>query len=144
MLSAGSTIEEVGERAQLYRKAVRELGDDPARRRPLVVNRVVCVVGSRAERDAAASRFARGFLSFYDRWGHADVVRLGSDERVHEETVRRHFILGEPGECIEQIHAYGEMGVEHVACLMSFANPPGEVVERSLELFGERVLPAFA
>jgi alkanesulfonate monooxygenase SsuD/methylene tetrahydromethanopterin reductase-like flavin-dependent oxidoreductase (luciferase family) len=143
VLSAGSTIEEVRDRAQLYHDAVRELSDDPSQRRPLVVNRVVHVVASRAERDAAAVRFARGFLSFYDRWGHADVVRLGSDDRVYEETVRRHFILGEPAECIEQIHAYREMGIGHMACLMSFANPPIEMVEKSLDLFGERILPAF-
>jgi alkanesulfonate monooxygenase SsuD/methylene tetrahydromethanopterin reductase-like flavin-dependent oxidoreductase (luciferase family) len=141
VLSAGSTRAEIRDRVQVYRQALREAGKDPAAARPLVVNRVTHVVGSRAEKRRAEELFAERFLSFYDRWGHADVARLDSRERVYEETSREHFIVGEASECTERIHEYAEMGVGHVACLMNFGKPDRELVDRSLDRFGEDVLP---
>jgi probable F420-dependent oxidoreductase len=141
VLSAGSTRAEIRDRVQVYRQALREAGKDPAAAWPLVVNRVTHVVGSRAEKRRAEELFAERFLSFYDRWGHADVARLDSRERVYEETSREHFIVGEASECTERIHEYAEMGVGHVACLMNFGKPDRELVDRSLDRFGEDVLP---
>jgi alkanesulfonate monooxygenase SsuD/methylene tetrahydromethanopterin reductase-like flavin-dependent oxidoreductase (luciferase family) len=141
VISAGSTIEDATARARVYRAAERELGLDPARRLPLAINRVVHVVGSRRERDDALPVYARGFLSFYDRWGHGDVRQLDAGERAFAETARSHFIFGEPSECIEQIQRYAEIGIGHLACMMSFGVRDVAAAERSLTLFAERVLP---
>jgi alkanesulfonate monooxygenase SsuD/methylene tetrahydromethanopterin reductase-like flavin-dependent oxidoreductase (luciferase family) len=119
------------------------IGVEPSARRPLAVNRVVHVVGSRSERDAAVRLFAERFLAFYDRWGHDDVRRLGSAERAWEETARRHFVIGEASECVEQIRHYEALGVGHVACLMNFGKPPLDLVDASLRRFGREVLPRF-
>jgi len=143
VISAGSTIEQAAERGAFYRAAEREARQDPAARLPLVINRVVHVVESRRDRDDVLPVFAKGFLTFYDRWGHDDVRHLGSEERAFTETARAHFILGEAGECIEQIHRYAEIGVGHIACMMSFAVRDVSIVERSLDLFATRVLPHF-
>lgn len=141
VLSAGSTIEEAAERGAFYRRAETELGLDPRARLPLAINRVVHVVASRREREEALPHFAGGFLSFYDRWGHDDIRHLGSEERAFEEAARSHFLFGEPSECLEQIERYREIGIGHIACLMSFAVRDVERIERSLDLFCERVLP---
>jgi alkanesulfonate monooxygenase SsuD/methylene tetrahydromethanopterin reductase-like flavin-dependent oxidoreductase (luciferase family) len=141
VISAGSTIEEAAERGAFYREVERELGLDPAVRLPLAINRVVHVVRSRREREEALPLFAGGFLSFYDRWGHDDIRQLGSEERAFEKTARSHFVFGEPSECVEQIHRYAEIGVGHLACMMSFAVREVSLIERSLELFSDRVLP---
>src|SRR5262249_20750601 len=131
------------ERVPVYHAAVRELGQEPDAQQPLVVNRVVHVTASRAERDTAVRSFAERFLAFYDRWGHEDIVRLGSTERAYEETARQHFIIGEVSECVEQIRQYEELGVGHLACLMNFGKPPLDLVDVSLRRFGEEVLPRF-
>lgn len=141
VMSAGSTIEEAAERGAFYRNVERELGVNSADRLPLAINRVVHVVGSRRERDEALPTFAGGFLSFYDRWGHDDIRHLEGDERKHEEAARAHFIFGEPAECIEQIQRYEEIGVGHIACMMSFGLRDVARTERSLDLFCDRVLP---
>ncbi|MEM8607476.1 MAG: LLM class flavin-dependent oxidoreductase [Myxococcota bacterium] len=143
VLSAGSTMDEVADRVPVYQSAVREAGFDLADKQPLAVNRVVHVVSSRAERDEAIAWFAKSFLSFYDRWGHADIAKLESDERAYEVTASQHFIIGEPEECIEQIQQYERLGIGHLACLMNFGKPDRERVESSMRLFGERVLQAF-
>lgn len=142
ILSAGSTFAEIADRIPVYQRAVAEAGFDLANKQPLAVNRVVHVVDSRSKRDEAVASFARTFLSFYDRWGHADIVKLNSDERAFEETARQHFIIGEPQECIEQIEQYASLGIGHVACLMNFGKPDADVVETSMRLFAERVMPA--
>jgi alkanesulfonate monooxygenase SsuD/methylene tetrahydromethanopterin reductase-like flavin-dependent oxidoreductase (luciferase family) len=143
VLSAGSTIDEIRGRVPVYRAAVRELGQALSDKQPLAVNRVVHVVGGRAERDAAVRFFAERFLSFYDRWGHEDVRQLGSTDRAHEETARRHFIIGEASECVERIQRYEELGIGHIACLMNFGKPPLDRVDASLRRFGAEVLPRF-
>ncbi len=132
------------QRVASYRRELAEAGKGNADRLPIAVNRVVHVVSSRAEKRRAEEFFSRTFLSFYDQWGHADVVALGADQRVHERTSRKHFILGEPAECVELVREYAELGIGHIACLMNFGKPEPEVAEQSLRLFGEHVLPACA
>ena len=143
VLSAGSTLDEVRDRAGVYRAAVAESGRPASERLPLAINRVVHVAADRAGRDAAIALLARLFLSFYDRWGHEDVTRLGSEERALEETARQHFIVGEASECVEKIERLGELGVGHIACLMNFGGPPLDLVDGSLRRFGAQVLPRF-
>jgi len=143
VLSAGSTIGEIRDRIAVYRAAVEACGPAPAERLPLAANRVVHVVAGRAERDRAVREFAARFLTFYDRWGHEDVVRLGSADRALEETARQHFIIGEASECVEQIGRYEALGIGHIACLMNFGKPPLDLVEASLRRFGAEVLPRF-
>ena len=39
---------------------------------------------------------------------------------------------------------YAEIGIGHIACLMNFASPDLALVERSMRLFGEQVIPHFS
>ena len=140
LISTTETLENVGQRVATYRRARREL-ELPAP--PPLLNRVVCTVASRAERDAALAFFSRALLALYDGWGHANVAALSAAEREPERVAREHLVIGEPAECIERLEAYAELGVGHVACLMNFGGPDPELAERSIRLFGERVLPHF-
>ena len=99
------------------------------------------MVESRAAKDEAERFFSERFLHFYDRWGHPSVTRLDSAERIHEETSREHFILGEPSECIERLQELAEIGINETACLMNFGKPDLPRVRRSMELFAEKVAP---
>jgi alkanesulfonate monooxygenase SsuD/methylene tetrahydromethanopterin reductase-like flavin-dependent oxidoreductase (luciferase family) len=85
--------------------------------------------------------YGKTLLAFYDAWGHTNITQLSAEARAPERVSEQHFIIGEPAECIEQIHAYAALGVGHIACLMNFGNPDLAFVEQSLRLFGEQVLP---
>ena len=107
------------------------------------LNRIVCVVPGRAEKEAAERLYAESFLSAYGKWGHESVADLSSPARRYERLSRDHFIIGEPSECIELIDEYAAIGIGHIACLMNFGTPDAALVDRSMRLFGEKVIPHF-
>ncbi len=99
------------------------------------------VAKDRAAKNRAQPFFAEHFLHLYDSWGHDDIQQLSNTARGYEETSRQHFMIGEPAACIELIHQYAEMGIGHVACLMNFGGPEPEMVEASMHIFTEDVMP---
>jgi alkanesulfonate monooxygenase SsuD/methylene tetrahydromethanopterin reductase-like flavin-dependent oxidoreductase (luciferase family) len=62
-------------------------------------------------------------------------------QRQVDDVCRHNLVIGEPGECLEQITGYSDLGVRHIACLTSFGAPPAEVARRSIRLLGEEVIP---
>ncbi len=141
LISTTETLANVEERAIAYREVCEALGVPVGK---LLLNRIVCCVESRAARRDAEAFYATALLRLYDSWGHANVTALSAAEREPERVSREHFIIGEPSECVERLAAYAEIGIDHVACLMSFGGPPPERVEASIRLFGEEVLPRVA
>jgi probable F420-dependent oxidoreductase len=141
LISTTEPIAHVAERVATYRVALEEIGKPW--QAPLL-NRLVCTVRDRGEKVAAEQQYGRALLALYDAWGHDNVTKLSPEERAPERIGRTHLIIGEPSECIERIHAYAQIGIGHIACLMNFGNPALELVERSLRLFGEHVIPHFA
>jgi probable F420-dependent oxidoreductase len=138
VISTTETIENVAKRVDVYRQALVAHG------KPWQgpwLNRIVCTVRSAAEKRAAQESYSKTLLAFYDAWGHSNITGLAEDARLPEKVSEQHFIIGEPADCIEQIHAYAALGISHIACLMNFGNPDLAFVEQSMRLFGERVLP---
>ncbi len=140
VLSAGSKLEQIRERADYYRQAVRDQGQDLSTK-TLAINRVMHVAKDRAAKIRAQQFFAEHFLHLYDRWGHDDIQQLSATSRGYEETSRQHFIIGEASECVELIHQYAEMGIAHIACLMNFGGPEPEMVASSMRAFAADVMP---
>jgi probable F420-dependent oxidoreductase len=141
LVSTTETLPNVAARVRTYRSECQALKISPGR---LLLNRIVCTVDTRARKLEAQDFFAKALLRLYDSWGHTNVTGLSEAERATERVSRDHFVIGEPSECIELLGHYRELGIDHVACLMSFGGPPLEWVDRSLTLFGERVLPALS
>jgi alkanesulfonate monooxygenase SsuD/methylene tetrahydromethanopterin reductase-like flavin-dependent oxidoreductase (luciferase family) len=141
LISTTESVRHVAERVATYHASLDELGIP--RRAPLL-NRLVCTVRNRRERSDATQRYGSALLALYDAWGHDNVTGLSTEERGFERLGQTHLIVGEPSECIERIHEYAEIGIGHIACLMNFGNPDLDLVERSLQLFGEQVIPRFA
>jgi alkanesulfonate monooxygenase SsuD/methylene tetrahydromethanopterin reductase-like flavin-dependent oxidoreductase (luciferase family) len=52
-------------------------------------------------------------------------------------------IVGDPDTCIERVRRYREAGCEQLLCLMNPYKIPPDKVMRSIELFGQHVIPAF-
>jgi alkanesulfonate monooxygenase SsuD/methylene tetrahydromethanopterin reductase-like flavin-dependent oxidoreductase (luciferase family) len=53
-------------------------------------------------------------------------------------------IVGDVARCIQKLEHYRATGVDRVLCLMQFGRIPHAKVLRSIELFGEHVIPRFA
>jgi alkanesulfonate monooxygenase SsuD/methylene tetrahydromethanopterin reductase-like flavin-dependent oxidoreductase (luciferase family) len=53
-------------------------------------------------------------------------------------------IVGDPQHCIRKLERYRAAGADRVLCLMQASRIPHAAVLRSIELFGERVIPHFA
>jgi alkanesulfonate monooxygenase SsuD/methylene tetrahydromethanopterin reductase-like flavin-dependent oxidoreductase (luciferase family) len=52
-------------------------------------------------------------------------------------------IVGTPEKCIERVKRYRDAGCDQLLCLMQPHKIPAEKVMRSIELFGQHVIPAF-
>ncbi len=53
------------------------------------------------------------------------------------------IIVGDPEKCIQKAKRYREAGCDQLLCLMNPHSIPPDKVMRSIELFGEHVIPAF-
>ena len=51
--------------------------------------------------------------------------------------------VGSPQTCLESIRKYQEAGVNHFNLRISMGNMPLELIERTVTLLGEQVLPQF-
>ena len=52
-------------------------------------------------------------------------------------------IVGDPDKCIRKLEHYQRTGCDRVLCLMQGGEIPHQAVLRSIELFGEHVIPHF-
>jgi alkanesulfonate monooxygenase SsuD/methylene tetrahydromethanopterin reductase-like flavin-dependent oxidoreductase (luciferase family) len=56
-----------------------------------------------------------------------------------------HQLVGSPETIIERVKEYqAELGIDYIVCNIAFGGMPFETTMKSLKLFGERVIPAFA
>ena len=53
-------------------------------------------------------------------------------------------IVGDPARCVEKARKYFGAGCDQILCLMQPHSIPPDKVMRSIELFGEHVIPAFS
>lgn len=140
LISTTQSIDQVAALVRAYHQSLREHAIPV--KQPFL-NRIVCTVANRREKEAAQKKYVALFLALYDNWGHESVTGLSGDERDLDRLCEEHFIIGEPADCIELIERYAEMGIGHIACLMNFGHSDLELANRSMRLFGEHVIPHF-
>jgi len=124
----------------VYAEALRAAGQDPEAKTP-VINRVVHVLPDGAAKQDALAFFAKGLLASYDAWGHQNITGLDASGRALEQVDAEQLIVGEASFCVDTIERYRVLGIKEIACLMNFGGPAPEAVERSIRLFGEKVMP---
>jgi len=142
LISATQSSAQIKSQIAIYHEALRGLGLAPDTK-SILLNRVVHVAADQRTKEAAADAFAQQFLRYYQSWGHQTITALKGRSLSAEEVVAEHFIVGEPAECIEKVHAYAELGIEHICCFMKFGNTDLDLAETSLRRFGEQVIPHF-
>ena len=132
---------EVARMAELYRMACAEAGRPMG---PVSVNRIVVVAETRRQVRDEAWRCVDELLARYVR------IRsiLGPDGRPVDRSGLRELmaelvLAGDPDDVNERLEAYAAAGVTHVQARVWPSDMPVALVERTLRLLGERVLPAW-
>jgi alkanesulfonate monooxygenase SsuD/methylene tetrahydromethanopterin reductase-like flavin-dependent oxidoreductase (luciferase family) len=142
VISATQSVNDVPRVLDVYNSELLNLGKNPAEKHT-TINRLTCVVDKPSEKELALAHYGKIFLSLYMKWGHTNITTLDIKSRELEELCRDHLLIGEPDECVEMIGKYREAGIGEIACLMNFGNPDLVVVDKSMKLFAEKVMPQF-
>lgn len=144
MISPHSPIPVIKRQLEIYRRARAEAGLEPPAAVP--IHRELYVAPTEREAWEQAERYIGPKYEAYRQWGQDRA--LPADDRFHEDfrmLARDRFIIGTPESVREQVERFrAELGITH---LLIRSEPPGmpiELAERSLRLFGERVIPFFA
>lgn len=103
---------------------------------PLI--REVFVAETQAEADHAGGvHLARMYQEDYVAWGHATVAGTSPSQG--------RFIVGDPVTCVQAIRQHREaFGITHFIARMHAPGMAPNAVERSMRLFAQHVMPAFA
>ena len=98
----------------------------------------------------ASILFGRRFEGLFSTTGHVEngfpqveAVEAGAIGGHTRDAVREAMIVGTPDSVIEQLRAYADVGVD-LYCYVANYDDDLRRTRRSLELFVERVMPAFA
>lgn len=154
-------IEEVARRIGAYREAVKD--PEPV---GAFVNEQAAVftLAHCAETPEQAEREAADGIMFYNRTQIEQLATMASDFAKHkgyeyyEKFVgvtadkftfdylqsNQMVMVGDPQRCREVASSYRDIGVDHLLLHVQNYGVPHEQVMRSIQLFGDEVLPAFA
>jgi alkanesulfonate monooxygenase SsuD/methylene tetrahydromethanopterin reductase-like flavin-dependent oxidoreductase (luciferase family) len=131
------------------------LADNPAVKRPrFLMQRRTSVYEDPDDWNApvaASIVYARGFENLFKNIGTVtngfprpiDIAAVANRDDYNEASIRTNFLFGTPDEAIEKLELYRGAGVDVFSYGASFGLDWRRSV-RSLELFIERVMPAFA
>jgi len=143
-LNPQARIATLREQAELFRRTRQELG------RP-VPEEMAChkEVFIAPDMDTALREgkpFLEGKLKMYARWGQARELPAASATFVDEgfDDLRKdRVIVGDPEHCVAEFKRYHrEVGISHFSCVLNWPGMQHWQILRSIQLIGERVLPA--
>lgn len=127
------SLETLAERVAVYHGEYERLGTTPPESLPLSREVFVGPPGS----DVAAT--ARPYLAAqyrdYKSWDHGLDV---------DDLIRQNAVVGEPGFVIERLQQYRELGFTEIVARIDWPGMPDELVDRTLGMLADEVLPALA
>lgn len=138
----------------LGEKFKKALANNPGVKRPrFLLQRRTCVYENPDDWKVpveANLKFARSFETLFQNIGgvkngfaeQADLATIRNRDEFTIDAVRRNFVFGTPDEVIEKLRLYEEAGADIYAYSATFGMD-WRTTFRSLELFIERVMPAF-
>ena len=139
-----ATILTLARQAALYRETVRAAG----RTLPdeLSGMKEVYIAPTMGEAMREGAPYLAEKLSMYARRGqHRELPPESRDfpERSIEELCRDPLIVGDPEHCIAELKRYhDQVGINHFSIVLNWPGMAQWQVLRSIQLMGERVLPA--
>jgi alkanesulfonate monooxygenase SsuD/methylene tetrahydromethanopterin reductase-like flavin-dependent oxidoreductase (luciferase family) len=131
-----------------YDETARSMGHDPAAM-PFAVQRYVYVTDSREDALAAAEhvrytgRIAQSMRNKYFELEGSFLREIPAKDEPSLEQIVDNAIIGDVETCIERaVREIEVLQPSHFSCFMQFGSLDIRKVRRSMELFGERVIPA--
>ena len=158
----GTPLPELQRQRRVYREALSASGHAVATIDALlsawVVTRHVYVADTDAQARREAEPHERWYLDSFARSLRADglsglsaAVRQQADEMVRRATARRWedliedaLLIGSPATVRRRVAELADAGVGELVCWMNFGGLPSDQVRRSMRLFADEVMPAFA
>jgi alkanesulfonate monooxygenase SsuD/methylene tetrahydromethanopterin reductase-like flavin-dependent oxidoreductase (luciferase family) len=143
-LNPQARIATLREQAELFRRTRQEL------RRPMpeemACHKEVFIAPDMDTALREGKPFLEGKLKMYARWGQARELPAASADFAAEgfdEFRNDRVIVGDPEHCIREFRRYHEeVGINHFSCVLNWPGMQHWQVLRSIQLLGERVLPA--
>lgn len=131
--------------ARRYREALQARGADPSGA-TVAINRSTFLAPTVDQARREGKPYVTDVLNFYAAFGSiTDAAGKPLDrktdlfERVGDEI----YFVGSPASVIESIERYVEAGVNQFNLRVSMGDMPAELVERTIRLLGDQVLPRF-
>lgn len=145
-LNPQATIATLREQAALFRDSRRELGRPVPQE--LACHKEVYIAPDMDTALREGRPFLEGKLEMYARWGQAHELpeaSAGFGGLGFDDLRRDRVIVGDPAHCVEEFRRYHrEVGINHFACVLNWPGMQHWQVLRSIQLIGERVIPALA
>ena len=138
-------FEVIKRQARRYRELLKERGQDPDQA-TVAVNRTAFLAPTDAEARREGKPYVQQVLDFYARFGaitDAEGNALDRNSDLFETVGDEVYFAGSPARCIASIENYLEAGVTQFNLRISMGDMPVPLVERTLRLLGEEVLPRF-
>jgi alkanesulfonate monooxygenase SsuD/methylene tetrahydromethanopterin reductase-like flavin-dependent oxidoreductase (luciferase family) len=143
-LNPQARIATLREQADLFRRTRHELGRPVPEE--MACHKEVFIAPDMETALREGKPFVEGKLKMYARWGQARELPGASADFVNEgfdELRKDRVIVGDPEHCIAEFRRYhAEVGITHFSCVLNWPGMQHWQVIRSIELLGERVLPA--
>jgi len=138
-------FEVIKRQAARYREALQANGSDPAKA-TVAINRTTFLAPTDEQARREGKPYVSEVLNFYaafgavtDAQGNSLDPKTDLFERVGDEV----YFAGSPASCIKSLERYVEAGVTQFNLRVSMGDMPIELVERTIRLLGEKVLPHF-
>ena len=141
-LAGHSTIDGLTRQAALYQDALAAAGVSSMPRHFRLMLEAYVGKDTNTARRTAMPHIARKYQS-YSSMGQDDVLPEGQQFSSDiEELARGRFVIGDPNEVAERMAAYRDAtGIRELGVRMHWIGMPHIDVMRSVELYGERVIP---
>jgi alkanesulfonate monooxygenase SsuD/methylene tetrahydromethanopterin reductase-like flavin-dependent oxidoreductase (luciferase family) len=138
--SASSTSEDLAYQIDVYEDSLSDFDMD-RQDNDVVLMRDCFVADSVSDARETIEPYLLQLYEWYARWGQTYMDE--HDVSVDYDELREKFVIGSPVECVEQLHVYEDLGVDHLILRCQFPGQPQEPTLRCLERLGDEVLPAF-
>jgi alkanesulfonate monooxygenase SsuD/methylene tetrahydromethanopterin reductase-like flavin-dependent oxidoreductase (luciferase family) len=143
-LNPQAKIATLSEQAELFRRTRRELGLPIPEE--MACHKEVFIAPDMDTALREGRPFLEGKLKMYARWGQARELPAASAAFVDEgfDDLRKdRVIVGDPDHCVAEFKRYHrEVGINHFCCVLNWPGMQHWQIVRSIQLIGERVLPA--
>jgi alkanesulfonate monooxygenase SsuD/methylene tetrahydromethanopterin reductase-like flavin-dependent oxidoreductase (luciferase family) len=143
-LNPQATIDTLRGQAELFKRTREEART--ARAEEMACHKEVFVAPDMDTALREGRPFLEGKLKMYARWGQDRELPTASasfGSLDFDEMRRDRVIVGDPEHCVAEFKRYHrEVGINHFVCVLNWPGMQHWQILRSIQLIGERVLPA--